>query len=94
MDTRRTVLAALAGLPFTSGLLKAQTPKWTSRKTVLPRLGITTRFLDRGAMRVGHPTRRFKLGGQFPSVTLPIDWTKGDTLSFPLDGNGYQQFGD
>jgi hypothetical protein len=93
MDSRRTFLTALTALPFASSVVAAQTSV-PPQPRVLPRLGITAKFLDRNAMRMGHPTLRFSLTGEFPKATLPIDWTKGNRLSFPLDGNGYDQFGD
>ena len=64
-------------------------------KTVtLPKLNIKVDFLDREAMRVGHPEVKFRLSGAFPQSALPIDWTRNDTLVFPLLGNGWEQFGD
>ena len=51
-------------------------------------------FMDRNAMRNGHPTSN-RLGlfaATMPTVTLPVDWTKANTLSFPYDGN--DQYGD
>ena len=51
-------------------------------------------FMDRNAMRVGHPTSN-RLGlfaATMPTVTLPVDWTKANALSFPYDGN--DQYGD
>ena len=54
---------------------------------LLPNLGISVRFQNRQAMKLGHPPRQFRLSGAYPAVPLPIDWTRNDTLVFPLDGN-------
>ncbi len=58
----------------------------------IPKLGINAHFVDRHLMSYGHPSRRFKLTSSFPPVVLPIDWTKGNSLNFPIDGN--DQYGD
>jgi len=65
-----------------------------SKKTVLPQLSVSVAFLDREAMRIGHPEMKLKLSGEYPKPALPIDWTKNDTLQFPLFGNGGEEFGD
>ena len=64
----------------------------TTKPIWLPKLGFFAHFQDRQAMKQGHPTLRFKPVGDYPAVHLPIDWTKGNSLSFPLDGN--DRYGD
>lgn len=41
-------------------------------------------FQDRHSMKRGHPTARFQLAGAESIISLPIDWTKGGALSFPM----------
>jgi hypothetical protein len=54
----------------------------------IPKLGIKVHFVNRALMDYGHSNlRRFKLNPQFPLAKLPIDWTKNNSLSFPIDGN-------
>jgi hypothetical protein len=38
-------------------------------------------------MKQGHPAQEFLPAGSYPPVNLPIDWTKNNTLAFPIDGN-------
>jgi hypothetical protein len=64
----------------------------TTKRVWLPKLHRFAHFKDRHAMKIGHPTRRFRLTGSYPAVSLPIDWTKNNTLSFPVYGN--DQYGD
>jgi hypothetical protein len=64
----------------------------TTKRVWVPKLGFFAHFQDRQAMKVGRSTRDFKLAGSYPAVTLPIDWTKNNTLAFPIDGNN--QYGD
>lgn len=60
----------------------------TSKRVFLPKRGHFAHFHDRQKMKAGHPSRSFKApAGGLPTPTLPIDWTKGNTLSFPMDGN-------
>lgn len=59
--------------------------------------GRRKRLRNRFLMGHGHTKRRFKLFNgvdrtTLPPATLPIDWTKGSTLSFVMDGN--DQYGD
>lgn len=57
---------------------------------LVPGIGKHVKFTDRAAMKVGHPLRKFvqPFGMQaLPAATLPIDWTKNNTLLFPIDGN-------
>src|SRR5271170_4328364 len=61
-------------------------------KVPVPALGINAHFQDRDAMRRGHPIHRFRLPSPahyaaLPIPPLPIDWTKGWTLQFPMYGN-------
>jgi hypothetical protein len=67
----------------------AETKNYTAStiRAWLPKLGFFGHFQDRQAMKVGHPTRKFRLAGPYPAVNLPIDWTKNNTLNFPMDGN-------
>ena len=60
-----------------------------TKSVFVPSLGHHVQFTNRALMKVGHPTRSFVLRDPLllPSVTLPIDWTKNNTLSFPIDGN-------
>lgn len=63
-----------------------------TRKVLVPQLNRHAHFTDRHAMKAGHPHRRYKLfNGEtraaLPPATLPIDWTKNNTLSFPYDDN-------
>jgi hypothetical protein len=60
--------------------------------TMLPRLGFSVKFQDRQPMKQGHPAQAFQLPAAFPPIQLPVDWTKNNTLAFPLDGN--DQYGD
>src|SRR5579872_1616903 len=60
------------------------------KKVPVPHLGITAHFVDRKAMKAGHPTMKFKArpAAAAPKTAQPIDWTKGDSLTFALLGNG------
>jgi hypothetical protein len=64
----------------------------TTHRVWLPKRGHFAYFQDRTAMKKGHPVRRFKLPPDLPEPTLPVDWTKDNTLSFPMDGNN--SYGD
>jgi hypothetical protein len=60
------------------------------KEVVLAKHGsLRVKFCERAAMRKGHPARSLKASGlkSLPPVALPIDWTKGDTLPMPMDGN-------
>lgn len=59
------------------------------KRIPLPKRGHMAHFHDRKAMKAGHPSRSFRLpaGKALPPVTLPVDWTKGNALSFPMDDN-------
>jgi hypothetical protein len=59
----------------------------TSERAWLPRLGFFGHFQKRETMKVGRPTRNFNLSGDYPHVSLPIDWTMNNTLAYPMDGN-------
>lgn len=54
-------------------------------------------FKDRQEMRVGHPTHRYRDYDGYHKVALPsppplpYDWTKGNSLAFPMDDNGGPQ---
>ena len=58
----------------------------TTRKVTIPG-GLDVFFQDRQAMKLGHPSALFGLKGSFPSIVLPVDWSMGNSLSFPIDGN-------
>jgi hypothetical protein len=63
-----------------------------TKQMLVPQLGQLAHFTDREAMRNGHPVRRYKLyngatNHALPAATLPIDWTKGDSLPFLMYGN-------
>ncbi len=62
------------------------------KKVWVPNRGHFAHFHSRKMMKFGRPTERFTLTGQYPTVTLPVDWTKNETLVFPIDGNN--DFGD
>ena len=55
------------------------------KKVFIPSLRKWAKFHNRHQMRRGHPTHRLR--ASFPAATLPIDWTKGGTLSYPMDDN-------
>lgn len=63
-----------------------------TKRVRLPLMNRTACFLDRKKMKRGHPVRGVKLPPDFPPIALPIDWTKADSLQFPMDGN--DQYGD
>ena len=50
-------------------------------------MGKKVKFHPRHRMRMGHPLNRFRPLAGFAAVSLPIDWTKNDTLPFPMDDN-------
>jgi len=54
--------------------------------------GRIARFHDRQHLKIGHPTRKFKLVAGWPTPTLPVDYTKGGTLVYSMDAN--DQVGD
>jgi hypothetical protein len=62
----------------------------TSVVTV-PKLGIKAHFTNRHDMKRGHPIFRFcpylHLPLALPRPALPIDWTKNNTIDFPMDHN-------
>lgn len=64
----------------------------TLRHVHLPKRGHFAHFHDRQAMKKGRVGRSFRLPPGLPAPTLPIDWTKNNTLTFPMDGN--DQYGD
>lgn len=55
------------------------------KEILLPKLNKKIKVQDRQAMKRGHPTRRAKPHVFAP--TLPIDWTKNNSLTYPMDGN-------
>lgn len=65
----------------------------SAKKKWLPNRGHFVHVHDRQKMKVGHPSRSFHLPLQtLTPPKLPIDWTKGATLSYPMNGN--DQYGD
>ena len=64
-----------------------QTLPTTIKRVPLPKLGIDVFYQDRQLMKKGAPPRQMLLTGSYPAIHLPIDWTKNNTLSFPIDGN-------
>ena len=57
------------------------------RHVLVPNRGHYAHFADRQCMKRGHPLRRFRLPSGWSAPALPVDWSKGNTLSFPIDGN-------
>lgn len=58
----------------------------------IPNLNRNAHFIDRSKMKDGHPVRRYRLFDGItqqvlPLPVLPIDWTKNNQLSFPMDDN-------
>jgi hypothetical protein len=64
-----------------------------TKQIVLPNFADLVVFVqDRQTMKVGRPAASFRLEGAYPLFSLPIDWTKNQSLAFPMDGNDL--FGD
>src|ERR1700676_5148335 len=65
-----------------------------THKVMVPGLKKTVTFQGRQRMKKGHPLHRARLHHPIPTtpIKLPIDWTKGWTLSYPMDLN--DQVGD
>jgi hypothetical protein len=62
------------------------------RHVLVPKLNRKAHFCDREAMKRGRTPRRYRLYNAhtqraLPPAKLPIDWTKGDTIPFPMDDN-------
>lgn len=65
-------------------------PPHVTGKLVRLRTGEVVKLFPREKLRQGHPTAKFTHPGMvraLPQPTLPIDWTKGNTVSFPMDDN-------
>jgi len=63
------------------------------KKIILKNYGGLSVFVqDRQSMKQGHPEKQFVLAGRYPAFSLPIDWTKNNSLTFPMDGN--DRYGD
>jgi WD40 repeat protein len=57
-----------------------------TKQVYLEKLNKFATFLDRQAMKVGHPTAQLIRPANLPAPpALPIDWAK--SLNFPIDGN-------
>jgi hypothetical protein len=69
----------------------AKKPTATTKRVWLPHGKFFAHFQDPKMLRRPLGAKRFKVAA-YPPVTLPVDWSLNNTLSFPIDGNDH--YGD
>jgi hypothetical protein len=68
----------------------AKRPTATTKRVWVPDGSFFAHFQDPKSLKKAIGAKRFKAA--YPAVTLPVDWTMNNTLSFPIDGNDH--YGD